>query len=184
MSLQVCHSSNRRSFVRHACSSPIPSERKPISALYVQRRTSAGANFLRIFINHFPLRAISSLNHCMLQRYAQFADLPLELLPAIIQHVVKPSHLAAVCLVDHRFYEFAIPLLYERVFIYAWHKEGKAKVSDSLRAKGGQSCKRSTRLLNSSGRWRSTLISPSTCCNSVRNSLLSLPALWDASVLG
>ncbi|RPD61821.1 hypothetical protein L226DRAFT_552408 [Lentinus tigrinus ALCF2SS1-7] len=64
----------------------------------------------------------------MLQRYAQFEDLPLELLPVIIQHVVKPSHLAAICLVDHRFYQFTVPLLYERVFIYAWHREGKAKV--------------------------------------------------------
>ncbi|KAI0719750.1 hypothetical protein C8T65DRAFT_33830 [Cerioporus squamosus] len=64
----------------------------------------------------------------MPSKYAQFEDKPLELLPVIIQHVVKPSHLAAICLVDHRFYEFTIPLLYERVFIYAWHKEGKAKV--------------------------------------------------------
>ena len=68
----------------------------------------------------------------MSRQYAQFADLPLELLPVIVQYVVKPSHLAAICLVDHRFYEFTIPLLYERVFIYAWHKEGKAKVSGSF----------------------------------------------------
>ncbi|KAI0752600.1 hypothetical protein C8Q80DRAFT_1217127 [Daedaleopsis nitida] len=59
---------------------------------------------------------------------AQFLDLPVELLPDIVQHVVKPSHLAALCLVNQSFHTFAVPHLYERVFIYAWHKEGKAKV--------------------------------------------------------
>ena len=60
---------------------------------------------------------------------ARFNDLPLELLPMVIQHVVRPSHLAAVCLVNRPFYMFTITLLYERVFIYAWHKEGKTKAS-------------------------------------------------------
>ncbi|KAM5546113.1 hypothetical protein V8D89_000239 [Ganoderma adspersum] len=59
---------------------------------------------------------------------AQFIDLPVELLPIVVQHIVRPSHLAAVCLVNQSFYTFAVPLLYERIFIYAWHKEGKAKV--------------------------------------------------------
>ncbi|KAI0357708.1 hypothetical protein OH77DRAFT_1494614 [Trametes cingulata] len=59
---------------------------------------------------------------------AQFEDLPVELLPLIMQHVVRPSHLATLCLVNKTFYGFAVPLLYERVFIYAWHREGKAKV--------------------------------------------------------
>ncbi|CCM00826.1 uncharacterized protein FIBRA_02868 [Fibroporia radiculosa] len=58
----------------------------------------------------------------------QFLDLPLELLPLIVQHFVRPSHFAALCLVNKYFYTFAISLLYERAFIYAWHKEGKAKV--------------------------------------------------------
>ncbi len=58
---------------------------------------------------------------------ARFNDLPVELLPLIVQHVVKPSQLAALCLVNKSFYTFAVLLLYERVFIYAWHKEGKAK---------------------------------------------------------
>ncbi|OSD01016.1 hypothetical protein PYCCODRAFT_1370033 [Trametes coccinea BRFM310] len=61
-------------------------------------------------------------------RLACFQDLPVELLPLVLQHVVRPSHLAALCLVNKSFYTFAVPLLYERVFIYAWHKEGKAKV--------------------------------------------------------
>ncbi|KAI0634610.1 hypothetical protein C8Q77DRAFT_1217663 [Trametes polyzona] len=59
---------------------------------------------------------------------AVFSDLPVELLPLVVQHIVRPSHLAALCLVSKTFYNFAVPLLYERVFIYAWHKEGKAKV--------------------------------------------------------
>ncbi|EPT01925.1 hypothetical protein FOMPIDRAFT_1160757 [Fomitopsis schrenkii] len=57
-----------------------------------------------------------------------FLDLPLELLPVIMQQLVRPSHFAALCLVNRSFYAFAVPYLYERAFIYAWHKEGKAKV--------------------------------------------------------
>ena len=57
-----------------------------------------------------------------------FLDLPLELLPVIMQQLVRPSHFAALCLVNRSFYRFAVPYLYERAFIYAWHKEGKAKV--------------------------------------------------------
>ena len=65
----------------------------------------------------------------MIDGIAQFNDLPLELLPLVLHHLVKPSHLSAVCLVNHSFYTFAVPLLYERVFIYSWHKEGKTRVS-------------------------------------------------------
>lgn len=59
---------------------------------------------------------------------ARFLDLPVELLPIVVQHIVHPSHLAGVCLVNQSFYTFAVPLLYERIFIYGWHKEGKVKV--------------------------------------------------------
>ncbi|KAI0366515.1 hypothetical protein BV20DRAFT_640211 [Pilatotrama ljubarskyi] len=59
---------------------------------------------------------------------AQFSDLPVELLPLVVQHIVRPSHLATLCLVNKTFYTFAVPQLYERVFMHAWHKEGKAKV--------------------------------------------------------
>ena len=62
------------------------------------------------------------------EELAQFTDLPVELLPIVVQHIVRPSHLAAVCLVNQSFHTFTAPLLYERIFIYAWHKEGKAKV--------------------------------------------------------
>ncbi|PCH36837.1 hypothetical protein WOLCODRAFT_109224 [Wolfiporia cocos MD-104 SS10] len=58
----------------------------------------------------------------------QFLDLPLELLPLVVQHVVRPSHLARICLVNKSWYEFTVPLLYQRVFVYAWHREGKFRV--------------------------------------------------------
>ncbi|OBZ76446.1 hypothetical protein A0H81_03102 [Grifola frondosa] len=51
-----------------------------------------------------------------------------KLLPVILQYIVKPGHLAVLCLVNKSFYAFCIPYLYQRAFIYAWHKEGKAKV--------------------------------------------------------
>ncbi|KAI8989017.1 hypothetical protein BD414DRAFT_485715 [Trametes punicea] len=66
-------------------------------------------------------------------RLSLFQDLPVELLPLIIQHVVRPSHLATLCLVNKAFYAFAVPLLYERVFIYAWHRESKVKVHKLFR---------------------------------------------------
>ncbi|PPR07496.1 hypothetical protein CVT26_013465 [Gymnopilus dilepis] len=58
----------------------------------------------------------------------QFLDLPIELLPEILKYVVKPQHLASACLVNKAFRTFATTRLYERIFIYSWHKEGKAKV--------------------------------------------------------
>ena len=57
-----------------------------------------------------------------------FSDLPIDLLPFILRHIVKPSHLALCCLVNSTFSSFAIPQLYERIYIYAWHKQGKLKV--------------------------------------------------------
>ncbi|KIJ64685.1 hypothetical protein HYDPIDRAFT_153403 [Hydnomerulius pinastri MD-312] len=57
------------------------------------------------------------------------SDLPLELLPAIFDFVVKPQHISALCLVNKTFNHFATPLLYRRVFIFAWYKEAKSKVA-------------------------------------------------------
>jgi len=57
-----------------------------------------------------------------------FSELPLEILPEILEYVVKPQHLAATCLVNKTFHPFATRRLYEGIFIYSWHKEGKAKV--------------------------------------------------------
>jgi len=56
-----------------------------------------------------------------------FLDLPLEILPEIFSHITKPQHLASLCLVNNSFRTFAVPKLYERVSVYSWHKEGKAK---------------------------------------------------------
>ncbi|KIK35261.1 hypothetical protein CY34DRAFT_17141 [Suillus luteus UH-Slu-Lm8-n1] len=57
-----------------------------------------------------------------------FVDIPLELLPIIFDSVVRAQHLAFLCLVNKSFNEFAIPRLYKRVYIYAWHTKAKAKV--------------------------------------------------------
>ena len=67
---------------------------------------------------------------------AHFNDLPVELLPLVVSHIVRPSSLATLCLVNKTFYTVAVPLLYERVFIYAWHKEGKAKACLCLQVQG------------------------------------------------
>ena len=56
------------------------------------------------------------------------ANLPVELIPLILQHLIKPQHLALCCRVSKLFHELAMPLLYERAFIYAWYKEGKQRV--------------------------------------------------------
>ncbi|KAI0684903.1 hypothetical protein BC835DRAFT_588106 [Cytidiella melzeri] len=59
---------------------------------------------------------------------SSFSSLPIELLSNILQHVIRPSHLATLCLVNNAFYSFSAPVLYHRAFIYAWHKDGKLKV--------------------------------------------------------
>ncbi|KAF8485575.1 hypothetical protein JB92DRAFT_3025887 [Gautieria morchelliformis] len=62
-----------------------------------------------------------------------FLDLPVELLPVILRHIVKPHHLTLCCLVNKAFSVFTIPQLYERIHIYAWYKHGKAKVFNLFR---------------------------------------------------
>lgn len=57
-----------------------------------------------------------------------FTDLPIELLPLVVEHIFRPSYLAKFCLVNRVFQRFATPLLYQQLFIYAWHKDAKAKV--------------------------------------------------------
>ncbi|KDQ56764.1 hypothetical protein JAAARDRAFT_36253 [Jaapia argillacea MUCL 33604] len=59
---------------------------------------------------------------------ACFLELPVELLPIIVQFVVKPSHLALVCQTNKVFYRYAIPCLYERVLVFPWHRDGKSRV--------------------------------------------------------
>jgi len=58
---------------------------------------------------------------------ASFLDLPVDLLPLILQHLVRPTHIAQVCLVNKDFYTFSVRQLYRRVFIYAWHTNVKIK---------------------------------------------------------
>ena len=57
-----------------------------------------------------------------------FLDLPIELLPAILRHIINPHQLALCCLVNKTFSLFAIPQLYECIYIYAWHRHAKFKV--------------------------------------------------------
>ncbi|TFY69886.1 hypothetical protein EVG20_g2955 [Dentipellis fragilis] len=64
---------------------------------------------------------------------AEFTDLPLEILPLIVQHIVKASHLAALCLVNRSFHAFAVPLLYERIVIFPWYKDAKTRVRSFTR---------------------------------------------------
>ncbi|CAK5282490.1 unnamed protein product [Mycena citricolor] len=58
-----------------------------------------------------------------------FTDLPLDILPHILIHLVRPQHLANACLVNRSFYAFGIPFLYHRATIYSWHKAWKDKVA-------------------------------------------------------
>lgn len=59
---------------------------------------------------------------------AYFLELPLELLPVVFDFVLRPQHISKLCLVNKTFNKFATPLLYRRVFIFAWYKEAKTKV--------------------------------------------------------
>ena len=57
-----------------------------------------------------------------------FSDLPIELLPLILQQIIKASHLAQICLVNKVFYDFAVPQLYSRIIIRHWYHDVKSKV--------------------------------------------------------
>ena len=57
-----------------------------------------------------------------------FVTLPIELLSDVLEHIIRPSQLANLCLVNNAFYSFSVPALYRRAFIYSWHKDGKLKV--------------------------------------------------------
>ena len=58
-----------------------------------------------------------------------FSDLPLEILPVILSHLQRPHHLFSTCLVNQTFLQFAVPKLYDTVYIYSWQKEVKTKVN-------------------------------------------------------
>ena len=65
----------------------------------------------------------------------RFKELPSDIVPLILRHLVKPHYLAATSLVCKLFHVSAIPLLYYEVSIYTWHRDPKAKV----RARGDHS---------------------------------------------
>jgi F-box associated protein len=59
---------------------------------------------------------------------ARFEDLPLDLLPQILVHLLIPDHIASLCLVNRTFYAFSVPNLYRRIAILPWHKSPKSRV--------------------------------------------------------
>ena len=61
---------------------------------------------------------------------ALFRDLPLDLLPLIFANLLEPAHISSLCLINHAFYTYAAPALYERIFIYPWQKSSKLRVCD------------------------------------------------------
>ncbi|KAF5350601.1 hypothetical protein D9756_008654 [Leucocoprinus leucothites] len=60
-------------------------------------------------------------------------ELPLELLPVILEHLPKVHYLTRAALVNHAFYQSTIPLLYSRASIYSWHKDAKSRVIELFR---------------------------------------------------
>lgn len=54
-------------------------------------------------------------------------ELPWDILPLIIQYIANPRDLKIICLVNWTFHSIAIPLLYDRISIYPWHRDGKTK---------------------------------------------------------
>lgn len=76
------------------------------------------------------LSGVRNINahHVVHSKMDCFALLPIDLLPNILEEIIRPAHLASVCLVNSTFHAFGIQILYRRVFIYSWHKEAKAKV--------------------------------------------------------
>lgn len=59
---------------------------------------------------------------------AEFSDLPLDLLPAIFQHIQRPSDLTTVARVSKAFHSFSVPFLYSEIRVYQWHIEWKDKI--------------------------------------------------------
>ena len=62
---------------------------------------------------------------------AYFEDLPVELLPLIVVHLLKPGHLSSLCLVSRTFHLASVPELYKRIAIFPWHKSSKSRVCGS-----------------------------------------------------
>ncbi|KAF9453370.1 hypothetical protein P691DRAFT_801191 [Macrolepiota fuliginosa MF-IS2] len=60
-------------------------------------------------------------------------ELPLELLPEILEHLPRANYLTRTALVNHTFHNATVPQLYARASIYSWHKEAKARVIQLFR---------------------------------------------------
>jgi hypothetical protein len=63
-----------------------------------------------------------------LEQMARLEELPLDLLPQILIHLLIPDHLASLCLVSRTVYSFSVPKLYRRIAILPWHKSSKSRV--------------------------------------------------------
>lgn len=59
---------------------------------------------------------------------SQLSDLPLELLPIVFQHIPRSQDLVRLCQVSKTFNTFATPFLYQKIYVYPWHKSWKEKV--------------------------------------------------------
>ena len=57
-----------------------------------------------------------------------FEELPVDIVPVVISHLIRPQHLASASRVCKLFHEAALPSLYFEVSIYPWHRDPKAKV--------------------------------------------------------
>ena len=97
------------------------------SLILISCSTSTKA-LTRSIVSTSRLHVFQSLNDLGAARMA-LRDLPIEVLPEILQFVVKPQHLVSMCLANKTFRTFAVERLYERISIYSWHKEGKTKVA-------------------------------------------------------
>ena len=56
------------------------------------------------------------------------SDLPFDILPLIVQYIVRPNHLSQLCLVNKVFHLYATIELYNHPTIFAWHKGSKENV--------------------------------------------------------
>lgn len=90
-----------------------PFDRILESAFLVYRPHTVSANQPRS-IDPFP------------QPMATFDDLPLEVLPIIVQNIVQPRILASFCLVNKALCVFTQPFLYHTIAV--WHRDHEEKV--------------------------------------------------------
>jgi hypothetical protein len=54
--------------------------------------------------------------------------LPIELIPLILGQLPSPQDLSVTCRINRVFWRLSVPLLYEKVYIQAWHRQSKRRV--------------------------------------------------------